>query len=949
MPYSRSFFYMSIKFVVGGSSTSVPGVYSSLNVANSVLTPAAAGRSVFLLGEATQGAPGSELNLSNNFFSSFDEVQEIYQSGPLVDAARQFFQNQPGATGSVFRAYIYKTNASVRAQKAVSSPVGFGLLASIVYGEAGNSIRSQIKDGQIEVKPSKSAIYLPSPAARSFKVVVNGVSSPALAVSAGGEADEFITAVSAASGLSASGGAARTTVVGGPMTADLSASGDVLTITRASGSATFSASILVGDVLEIPAGSPVSGTLDANAGAYLVTAISTTALSAKQLKSFDASAEVNASAFSLSAGLSLAAADISVNAPVALSVSASSLDGQSASLEVLENSGSVAGLGLVAQDSDLFNILVNSTSSVANISASVPAAGQLNISLSAGSFSQTPKAGDVIRIARGSLIAGATLKNVGLMVVVTASAQSITAQHLFSGMTTEAVASIALNGANDVLKYAPGFVSSSIAAKRIDGASERKVVLEASDVVSGASVPTLLIGGNVALEMSYYNGAATAASVSIDAARKMTIDLTGSGLTDLVINTKKYSTLQSLVDYLNAQPGFSARVPDPKNKTLPTSVLDMVSNVGILSGISLPSYPGKIKKDYYDWKDYFANNLVLVDFVEGGMSLKAGLPAAESVPGFLAGGVLGGSSNASCQAGLDAALKVNVKVVVPLFSRDAFKDIDDGLTDESSTYTIDSIHAQVQAHVNSASADLVRKYRFGAVSFDGSYADTKLKVGGIADGRVQFFFQRSNATNSEGSIVKFLPWMEACAVWAYRLQSVLGTPMLRKSFLLSSAEHIGDASLFSDSLAQDFDPEDYNQLQDAIDAGLVVLASVPGFGVTMLSPDLSSRSRVNDPKGYYYERISVELTADEVRDTVQLVLENLIGSRTSDISEALVRSIINDTLASFVVGSGNGALLGARVDSVVLSGNGGKAKYSIKPAEAFEYMVLEATVTRDLA
>lgn len=940
---------MTIFTTVGGSATAAPGVYSTFSVANSVVTPTAAGASVFLMGEAIEGPNGADINLAANYFSSFDDVKAIYTSGPIVDAARQFFQNQPSATGTVFRAYVYKTNFSVRASKAIASPVNFGMLVSLVYGESGNSIRSQIKDGQIEVKPTKTATYLPSPAVHSFKVVVNGVASTALSVAAAGQADEFVAALSGVSGLTTTGGAARATIVAGPMVIDLTAStGDTITLTRSSGSATFSPAILAGDILEIAAGSVLAGAGNENAGAYLVTATATTSLSAKQLKAAGVSAEANAQAFAPLTAISTVAADFAINAPVALTVTGTTAAGQSSSLEVLESTNSVSGLGLIAQDSDFFNVLVNSTSSVANISASVPTAGQLTISLSSGSFTQTPKAGDLIRIARGSLLAGATTKNVGSMVVVTASAQSITAQHLFAGMTTEAITSVSLNGSNDPLTYAPGFISSSVSAKRLDGASERKVVVDASRITDGVSVPQTLIGGNVALEMSYYNGAATAATVSIDPTRKMTIDLTGASLVDLTVNTKKYATLQALADYLNAQPGFSVRIPDPKNKTLPTSVLDMVSNVGILSGSAVPSYSGKIKKDYYDWKTYFQNNLVLVDFVEGGMALKAGLPAAESTASFLAGGVVGGTSNASAQAGLDASLKVSVRVVIPLFSRDAFKDIDDGITDDTSTYTIDSINAQVLAHVNSASSDIVRKYRFGASSFDGAYADTKTRVGNTGDGRVQFFFMRSGAINSEGTIENFLPWMQACAVWAYRLQSVLGTPMLRKSFLLSSSYHVGDKSLFTDELAQDFDPEDYNQLSDAIEAGLVVLSAVPGFGVTMLSPDLSSRSRINDPKAWYYERISVENTLDTVRLTVQSVLENLIGSRTSDVSESLIKSIINDTLATFLVSGGNGALLAARVDKVELSGNTCKAKYSCQPAEALEIISLETVASRDL-
>ncbi|EFX61476.1 hypothetical protein DAPPUDRAFT_339367 [Daphnia pulex] len=270
---------MAIAITVGGSRTLVPSVYSTFSVASSILSPAAAGRSVLLLGEASEGPGGAALDLTRNFFTSFDDVKDIYTSGPIVDAARQFFSTQPSATGQIFRAYVYKTNASTRAEKTVASPSGYGKLVSVLYGDRGNYIRSQILDAQAETKPSVTFQYLPSPAARNLKTSVSGAISATLALGADDLATDLATLLGGVTGLSVSGGTARTSIVSGPMTADLSASGDILTITRASGSSTFSASIQVGDTLYIDAGLAVSGASDENAGSYVVTSVSTTILS----------------------------------------------------------------------------------------------------------------------------------------------------------------------------------------------------------------------------------------------------------------------------------------------------------------------------------------------------------------------------------------------------------------------------------------------------------------------------------------------------------------------------------------------------------------------------------------------------------------------------------------------------------------------------------------------
>lgn len=939
---------MAIYFDIGGSKTLVPGVYSTFEVASSILSPAAAGRSMGLIGEATEGAPGQDLNITTNYFTSFDDLKAVYKSGPLVDAARQCFNTQPSATGSIFRVYAYKPNASTRASKTIASPSGYGSTVAIVYGDRGNEIRSQIVDNQAEVKPTVTFTYLPSPAARNLKTSVSGAISATLALSADALGAAVASALAGVSGLTVTGGTARTSVVSGPMILDITTSGDNLILTRASGSATFDSSITVGDVAYIDTGVDLSGTADANTGAYMVVSCTTTALVLKQVKHHNGTAEVNAVALATDTAASVAAADLKINAPLVVSVSASTITGSAATLELLEATADKLGLGLLYQNGSFANILVNSTSSIANISATVPSAGKLTVTLSTGAFTQKPKAGDVVSVGRASLLAGGTLKNVGLFVVESASSQAITMSHLFSGMTTEAVVSVALNGANDVLALAAGFVSSSLASKRLDSSAERKVNLDTIRTTDGVVQPASAIGGNVCFELSYYNGAATAATVSIDSQRVMTIDLTGSALTDITVNTKKYKTLQDLADFLNTQTGVSAKVANPLLKSLPSSCLDMVTNVGILSGSAVAAYNGRLKKDYYDWNQYFDLNTVLVDFTEGGLSLKAGLPAAEATASYLAGGEVGATTDASIQLGFDQLNKVAVRVVIPLFSRDAIADIQDGLTDTGSTYTIGSVHAQAKAHVATASNDINRKYRFGAVSIDASFEDSKDLAATDSSERLQIFFQRSTATNGDGELVKMLPWEAAAAVSACRCQSVLGTSMLRKSFLLSSVEHVGAKSLYDDTLRQDFDPADRGQLEEAIAAGLAVLQALPGFGVTMVSPDLSSRSRTNDPRAWVYERVSVLFVCDEVRDTVQNVLESFIGNKTTDISEALLRSAVTDTLDTFTPTNGNGAIMVYKVLDVKLIGNIAKVKYSIKPAEALEAIILENTADRSL-
>lgn len=939
---------MAIYFSIAGARTVIPGVYDQFLVNPSILAPAAPARDVMIFGEAEEGIPGSELDLRGNFFTDLNSVEDFYRSGPIVDAARMLFSNQPSPVfgGAVNRLYIYKTNASTRASKPVSSPANFGTIYSARYGERGNQIKTQIKTGQAESKPSKTFAYLPSPAARTFKVSVNGAVTGSLALAADETAADLATALNTVTGLDAAGGAARTSIASGPMTADLSSTGgDSLVITRASGAATFGTDIQAGDVAYIPDGSPLAGASDENAGAYFVVSATTTALTLRRAKSVSSTTEVNSVAFDLATGIAVDAAEILINGQITLSVDAATATGSGATLEVLENSADKLAAGMMVS-SETVNILTNSTSSVADISATVPSAGKLKISLSTGSWASIPKAGDLIRIASNSAIAGATLKNAGLMIVESATSQSITCSHLFSGMTTEAVAATALNGTNDPLTYSPGFVSTAIAARRIDSSAERKVTMEASRSSDGASTPNDLIGGNIALEIGYYAPAATACTVSINSQRVMTITPTGSGLSTITVNTRKYATMQELVDYLNTQANVSAKIPDQRLRSLSPSALDMVTSVGCLAGQSLNAYNARLKKDYYDWKKFFDDNFSLISFQEGGMATKAGLPDAEAAASFLSGAEVGATSNADTQAALDEALKIEARMVIPLFSRDAFKDIDDALTDSGSSYTIDSINAALKAHVATASGSLQKKERHGASSYDGSFADALQKVAELSYERLQMTFQRVRATAADGSLKVFLPWMGQCAVVAGRVQAVLGTSMLRKPFLLNDVTHVGDLSLYTDTLTQEFSPDDRGQLEQAIAAGLIVFRAVPGFGVRMESPDLSTRSRDNDPQGWVWERTNVLFTCDETRQAVRSTVENFIGNRTSDTPTAVVKTAVEAVLAGFIQ---NGSIKSAQVTKITDLGNIYQVDYKITPTEALEAITLTATAERQPA
>ena len=936
---------MTLPFTIGGARAVIPGVYDTFRVADSLPAPVPAGRSVLVLGESEEGIPGSSLDLRKNFFTDYQSVLDFYARGPIVDAARMLFTAQPNPVfgGALQRLYVWKTNNTSRAQRAISSPANYGAIAAARYGEAGNLIKSQIVTATAEVLPNFVARFVPSVGARAYSVSVNGVVS-AISLDAyditdgDGSPNDFATKLNALSGVTVTGGASKTSITSA-VTAALTATGEQLTMTASVGA--FGTTLVAGDTMVIPVGSAFSGTGNANAGVYEVISASSSVVVAKRVKCWAGGVEANHGTFDLTGVAGALATDLGVYSVISVVVDTVNVAGSAASFEIAGASGAVFAVGDVLDYTELSDIISASGASVGSIFASV-SAGKLTISLVDTSWSTVPAVGDLVVIESGKL-QGATKLNIGAYVVTASTSQSVTLQSCYA-LSTEAVSSVALSGDTSPLKRASGVVSSSYAGRRVDSDSERQVKVLAYRVSDGESFSPDKIGGRTVLEVSF-NGTASAASLSINAKGIMTVSFTG-GPSTININTRKYRTMRELVEVINSNAGMNARVASITLSSKDPASLDQVQSLNILGAISSASYNGKIKDDYNAFRSFFDANFGLIAFAEGLMSYKAGLPAAEATSAFLAGGDVGYTEDSDVQAGFDAAMKIDVRVVVPCFSRDAIKDIDDSLTDSRSSYTIDSILAVVKSHVSTASTTLNKRERFGNISYYGSFENSKNAAATQSYERTQMTFQLFSATNSEGDIVVFLPWIAACALAAGRAQAVLGTSMLRKPFSFSDVKHIGDTSVYDDTQMLDFDPEDNapgGKLEQAIEAGLATFRSVPGFGVRMESPDLSTRSRDNDPQGWVWERISVLYTCDEVREAVRSVLENFIGNRQTDTSPAVVGEAINTILKVFIT---NGSLSAASVDRVVNLGNGYRATVSVFPTEALEFMEIDVTARR---
>lgn len=138
---------MAINVSFNGATIFKPGAYSKTSIDLGGGFPLSPTGIIAIFGEADAGAPGAaEVNIANNVFSpdQLTQIRAKYRSGNIVDACNFLFA--PGADGAIpggaQAVYIYKTNASVRAQLALAS--SYGTVRAQEWGVGGNRVTVKI-------------------------------------------------------------------------------------------------------------------------------------------------------------------------------------------------------------------------------------------------------------------------------------------------------------------------------------------------------------------------------------------------------------------------------------------------------------------------------------------------------------------------------------------------------------------------------------------------------------------------------------------------------------------------------------------------------------------------------------------------------------------------------------------------------------------------------------
>jgi len=903
---------MAITINFNGTTLRKPGAYSKTTVNLTGGFPVAPAGIVGIVGEAAAGAPTADEDIRDNFFSpaQLAEVVEKYKEGPIVDAFRMLIapSNDDRIVNGANRVYIYKTNQSTQATGTL--PTAYGDLTSRNYGTDQNTISFQVEAAQAETVPAFAAFkFIPDEnTASALDVRVNGGAAQAVAIPAASTPVDFVSAFNlAVTGVTAGGGTDRGLLGAGDVGSNITIAftGQVATLTLATGA--WDVTPTVGDVLYIPTGSVIAGGGSENVGGYVVTAATTTTITALKL------ADPTVAGTGVGPVAIAAITDVQAFAPVTLTYDATTPDGMGAAVELADGGAAVAFEELMYGGSD--REVINNTRVIDGSTLAMAVDGaNVTVTISS-SFAGTPQVGDIMTILPGSILEGAGDANLGNYLVTAATGNTISATK-FSGTPVAVTATDIV--AEEDLEVFQGIISNSAAPISVVAAAEPKVTVALDRTSDEFSEDSLALGGNVALKIGYDG---TTATVTVNAVNLTTAVAGGSGAA-LSIKLADYATIQQLADYINAQTGYSCEAGNNVIGALPPTVLDRVAAQGICE-THAGALVGRIKKDSYEIQDFFDSS----ELVSLARTLYVGLPDAMTSPVFLAGAAKGGTTAAQVSAGIDEFQKVRINSLVPLFSRDATDDILDELTEPSSTYQISAVNAAAKSHCILMSDTRHRSERNAYCSVKDAWADSKDEATNLASARVALAVQDIKILKTDGTLDWVQPWGMACIGAGMQAGAPIGEPMTFKYINVAGIRH------------EDFDP--VAEVDDAIDSG-VLFAEQPDSGGFRVVVGNTTYGR---DANFVYNRISVLYVADTVAYNLRQQLEAIFVGVSAAIADApsiknTVISILNTfRAAGLIVGDDTNDGTGFKNLSVTIEGNVAYVDVTITPAQGIDFIL----------
>jgi len=453
-----------------------------------------------------------------------------------------------------------------------------------------------------------------------------------------------------------------------------------------------------------------------------------------------------------------------------------------------------------------------------------------------------------------------------------------------------------------------------------DSAQEPEVQVDITRQDTGTN-ESFLVDSDIALEIGYEG---TTGSVSITDSQ-LTTTVTGGSGANLSINLEEYTTLSDLADFIDSQTGYSAAVAAATQSS--PAALDNTT-AGIAS-TAADLRPGRIKRAAARFVSRMEESAVL----EFKLDASEGLPDVRS-RSFLEGGAKGSSSAANIIDGIAEMESVQANFIVPLFSRDATEDIADGLTDSSSTYTIDAVNAAVKSHVLKMSTPKIKRHRTAFLSFNGSYADAKQKAGSLANARVSLCMQKTSQVNSLGQVVNYQPWHTAC----------IAAGMQAAGFYKAIVNKFANVIAFTDPVG--FDSGSPGDIEDALDAGLLFMEKA-----VVGSKWVSDQTTYGIDTNFVFNSVQAMYNVDLISlDLAESLQRAFVGQSLADVDSSTAISFIASKMDAFkkqkLIASSDDAPLGFKNAKVSINGPIMEVSVEIKPATAILFIPITIEVSQ---
>jgi hypothetical protein len=584
--------------------------------------------------------------------------------------------------------------------------------------------------------------------------------------------------------------------------------------------------------------------------------------------------------------------------------------------------------GVAASGGALLATIQNSTG---NLALTVVSGNAVTIAYT-GTFTNTPVVGSTLVIPAGSVIQGAANANVGAYVVTAATNNSISATKLSDAgkggavigvitapanvgsvgvsvtanndMTNYGVVTIALEAGNpaaglgkslEICQLTSGtdllsrvaynlsttavtWVSKTGAPQLLVSAAEYKASLTVARQVDDVS-ETLTAGGDIGLKVSYTG---TTAALTINDTTLTTAIVGGAGA-NLSLTLKDFPTISDLATYINAQTGYKA--------TPGSAALGQLSALALDDGTfnicsQFGEYNGRIKVDAFKFFKVVNEQSTLVQLGNPAAQSSAGLPGPTASTAFLAGGAKGGTTGTAFQNAINVLKKVNGNFLVPCFSRDAALDIVDGLTESSSTYTIDAIHAVCRTHVAAMSKRLAKKSRQCVLSIRDTYAIAKTKAAAMANFRCVMTFLDQKVVDVNGNVTQMQPYIDACMAAGGQSAAFYKGLTKKQKNCSGSLQAAGD-----------WDDQDEDAMADALLSGLLPTRNREDGGFEYASDQTTYLKDSN----FVYNSFQAVYVSDVVAQSTRVAFDDkYTGESQADVNASEALTFLEAQMAEYM-------------------------------------------------